>query len=88
MEWQDFAGVMKKMFLYGSLWILLDQLEAVRKVMVGRGQDVRAITRDLCLGYQQIGILHVGIQSRITPYRLVLGHGTTQCSMVIEEEMD
>ena len=86
MEWKDFAGVMEKMFLYGSLWIHLDQLEAVRKVMAGHGQDVRAITRDLCLGYQQMGILHFGIQSRITPYRLVLG--TTQCSMVIEEEMD
>ena len=78
---------MERMFLYRSLWIYLDHLEAVRKVMIGRGQDMRAITKDLCSGCQQI-CLHVGVQSRITPFQLVLGHSHTQCSMVVEEEMD
>ena len=85
---QDFACMMETMFLYGSLWIYIDHLEAVRKVMIGQGQDIRAITKDISSGYQQMGFLYVRIQSQITPFRLVLGHSHTQCSMVVEEEMD
>ena len=88
MQWRDFAVVMQNMFVYGSLWIHMDQLEVVREVMAGCGQDTRAISRDLLRGYQQMGTLHHAIQSWIRPYCLVLGLSTNQCSMVIEEEMD
>ena len=88
MPWIEFAGLAQDLFLYGCLWIHMDQLEAVRDVMAGRDQDTSGITRDLLRGYRMMGTLHCAVQASIRPFCLVLRVSTDQCSLVVEEEMD
>ena len=74
--------------MYGCLWIHQDQLEAVREIMITRGQDTSAITSQLEQGYQWMGTIHWAIQSCIQPFRLRLGKNEDRTRLVIDEEMD
>ena len=87
-SWREFSTIMGHMFAYGCLWIHMDQLEAVRDVMGRKNQDTWAITRDLNLGYAQMGSLHNQIQARLQPFNLRLGVSPDQTRLVIDSEMD
>ena len=68
------AHLMDSMFRYGSLWIFVEHLEVVRRVMREEGMDCHLMDQAIANGYLHMSRIHAKVQARVRMYT------TTYCS--------
>ena len=83
------AHLMDSMFRYGTLWIFVEQLEDVARVMDQQGQDRSLIDQTIENGYKLIASIHTKVQAVVRRWHLLVGYcHTTQSILTVDDEMD
>ena len=83
------AFIMDSMFRYGSLWIFIEHLEGVRKVMTEEGMDGRLLDQAIATGYQHMVAIHAKVQAQVRQFHMLLGYcETTATIIIVDDEMD
>ena len=83
------AHIMDSIFPNGCLWIFVEHLEGMLRVMVEENIDCRLLDQAIANGYYHMACIHAKVQALVREYHLLLGYcHTTAGIIVVDDEME